>query len=85
MMFDASLGSSCDGSSCVPHVFTQASRCFLNVFSLVCLAIAACRAAYIFCGKNIQSARLHAQITEQGMWVAKSNAELDLMKGFKSF
>ena len=85
MMVDASSASSCDGSSCVPHEFTQANRCFLNVFSLMCLAIAACRAAYTFCEKNIQSARLHAQITEQGMRVAKSNAELDLMRGFKSF
>ena len=51
MMFDASSASSCDGSSCVPHEFTQANRCFLNVFSLVCLAIAACRAAYTFARK----------------------------------
>ena len=58
---------------------------FLTVFSLVCLAIAACRAAYSFARKIFSPHAYIPKSQKQGMRVAKSNAEWDLMRGFTSF
>ena len=84
MTFDAPSGESCDGSFCVPHEFTQANRCFLNVFVL-CGSRSPHAELRAYVREHVQSARLHAKVTEQGILVVKSNAELDLMRGFRSF